>query len=252
MVRRHDRSDEGEMRRGIRIGLVLGVVAAMLGSAWVVADLASRPPAALLYSTFLGGADTDFAHAIEVDASGNAYVVGITWSRDFPTSSDAFDSDRGKNTDAFVARFDGDGRLAWATYFGGDGYDSADTAALDEAGNVYVAGTMGSSDLPVTPDAFDATFNSDPYEDDVFLAKFDADGRLIYSTFLGGSGEDGAIYGDLGPTALAVDEVGSMYLVGETDSPDFPWTPGAYASPVRSANWPWQLQPKPGWGATPP
>ena len=218
------------MRRGVRIGLVLGVVSAVLGSVWVVADHASRPPAALLYSTFLGGADMDFAHAIEVDASGNAYVVGVTWSRDFPISSDAFDSERGKNTDAFVARFDSDGRLGWATYLGGDGYDSADTVAIDEARNVYVAGTTGSSDFPVTPDAFDATFNSEPYEDDVFLAKFDADGRLTYSTFLGGSGEDGSIHGNLGPTALAVDEVGSVYLVGGTDSPDFPWTSGAYSS----------------------
>jgi hypothetical protein len=176
---------------------------------------------ALVYSTFLGGTNYDFATAIAVDSAGAVYVAGTTFSSDFPTTPGAFDTSYNGGTDAFVTKLDASGSaLLYSTYLGGTDADFAYAIAVDSAGAIYVAGETDSTDFPTTPGAFDTSNNGGT--NDAFVAKLDASSStLVYSTFLGGTHTD---YAD----AIAVDSPGRAYVAGYTGSSSFPTTPGAF------------------------
>ena len=142
-------------------------------------------PSTLDYSTFLGGSLTDSAFAVAADAAGNTYVTGTTASSNFPVTAGAFDGSLNGLYDAFVAKVRPDGTLAWATYLGGDGDERGHGIAVDPAGNVYVTGRTDSADFPTTAASLDTTFNGGV---DAFVTKLNANGALVYSTYLGGSG----------------------------------------------------------------
>jgi hypothetical protein len=186
---------------------------------------------ALVYSTFLGGSGDPNAalvggesNAIAVDAAGNAYVAGQTFSSDFPVTQGAFQASNhaaGQNT-AFVAKLNPTGTaLVYSTYLGGSYGESANAIAVDAAGNAYVAGQTASTDFPVTPGAFQTT-NHALGGPTAFVAKLNPTGAaLVYSTYLGGSVFDSA-------NAITVDAAGSAYVAGQTVSTDFPVTQGAF------------------------
>lgn len=176
-----------------------------------------RAGAALIYSTYVGGTNQDGANSIAVDAAGNAYISGGTWSHDFPTTANAFQiTFGGGSADAFVAKLNAKGSaLVYSTYLGGDNYEDYTYLALDAAGNAYVTGTTSSSNFPTTPGALQ-TSRSDLIRMDVFVSKLNAAGSaLIYSTLLGGSFIDQS-------WGIAIDAAGDAYVVGETSSADFP------------------------------
>jgi len=174
---------------------------------------------ALVYSTYLGGAGADSALDIAVDASGAAYVCGVTASTDFPVQG-AIQPNKagGTNSDAFVAKLNASGSaLVYSTYLGGLSDDTANSIAVDAAGAAYVAGETASSDFPTTAGAVRRTIGG---ASDGFVAKLDPNGSsLVYSTYLGGNAAD-RIYG------LEIDSGGNVYAAGQTDSFDFP-TAGA-------------------------
>ena len=176
-----------------------------------------------VYSTYLGGSDSDVAWGIALDESRNAYLTGITESNDFPTTSGAFDSVYHGAYDGFVAKLNSTGSaLIYSTYLGGIanplGNDYAYDIAVDENENAYVTGFTYCSTFPTTPGAFDTSFENT----DAFVTKLNPEGSdLIYSTFLGGSDWE---YG----LGIAVDGNGNAYVAGSTASPDFPATSGAY------------------------
>jgi len=173
----------------------------------------------LLYSTFLGGATQDNGISLAVDASGSAYVTGATYSTDFPTTPGAFDTSLEAPSDVFVAKLNATGSgLVYATYLGGSSFEQAVSIAVDASGSSYVTGVTVSPNFPTTPGAFDASISVD----DVFVAKLNATGSgLVYATYLGGGDADWG-------WSVAVDGSGSAYVTGETFSPDFPTTPGAF------------------------
>ena len=184
---------------------------------------------ALSYSTFLAGSVQDFGYGVAVDGGGNAYVAGITFSTDFPTTPNAFDTTHnGGVYDGFVTKLNATGSaLTYSTFLGGSGNETdyellhfgASSIAVDETGNAYVTGFTGSTDFPTTPGAFDTSYGG---AGDSFVTKLDASGSgLVYSTFLGGSGDD-AGYG------IAMDSSGNAYVTGRTRSGNFPTTPGAF------------------------
>jgi hypothetical protein len=170
---------------------------------------------ALVYSTFVGGTQSEDGQAIAIDASGAAYVTGTTESANFPTTPGAFDTTRGGATDAFVTKLSpAADALVYSTYLGGSLFESGYAIAVDAFGQVVVAGETASTDYPTTPGAVDTTHNGGTY--DVFVTKLTAAGAaLVESTYLGGSGVD-ACY------AIAAGAAGAVYVTGLTTSPDFP------------------------------
>ncbi len=115
----------------------------------------------LLYSTYLGGSDFDYGNGIAVDSSGNAYVTGVTYSDDFPTTAGAFQTTHrggGYSRDAFVTQLNSTGTaLLYSTYLGGGSEDYGNGIAVDTSGNAYVTGSTQSSDFPTTAGAFQTT-----------------------------------------------------------------------------------------------
>jgi len=170
----------------------------------------------LIYSTYLGGSNTDHGAAIAVDATGAAWVAGSTWSTDFPVAN-AFQSASGGGQDAFVARLAADGNsLLFGSYLGGSGGapgypEAAQAIALDWQGNAYLAGVTSSPNFPL----LNPLRSSLGGEADAFVTKVNASGTLAYSTYLGGSGVDVA-------NAIAVDSSGAAYVAGYTYSTDLP------------------------------
>ena len=174
---------------------------------------------ALVYSTYLGGSGIEFGRGIAVDPLGNAYVAGQTGSSNFPTTPGAYQTTYGGNEDAFVAKINSSGSvLVYSTYLGGSGVDAANAIAIDPSGNAYVTGNNYLGGFP-TKDALQADYHADSFE--AFVAKIAPDGALVYSTYLGATGNDLGL-------GIAVDLLGNAYVVGYTQSTDFPTTPGAY------------------------
>jgi hypothetical protein len=179
----------------------------------------------LVWSTFLGGTNSDQANAIALDAQGAATVAGTTNSINFPTTPGAFDTTYdGGNTvgDAFVTRLSATGSgLVYSTFLGGGRDDSAHALALDAQGAATVAGYTYAADFPTTPGAFDTT-HSGGNRIDAFVTRLSQTGSsLVYSTFLGGTADDRAY-------AIALDAQGATTVAGYTGSTDFPTTTGAF------------------------
>ncbi len=169
----------------------------------------------LVYSTYLGGSDLDVGGGIAVDRSGNAYVTGYTFSTDFPTVNPVQPENGGGGySDAFVAKLNPSGSaLVYSTYLGGNNYDQGVGIAVDASGNAYVTGYTISTDFP-TMNPVQPTYAGG--QSDAFVAKLNASGSaLVYSTYLGGSGDDDGL-------GIAVDSSGNAYITGQTSSDDFP------------------------------
>jgi hypothetical protein len=183
---------------------------------------------ALDYATFLGGASGDYAYTIAPDSNGRATVAGATFSHNFPTTLGAYDTSF-NNGDAFVVRLNPSGSaLDYSTFIGGDEWDYAAAVVIDLAGRPNIAGYTNSSDFPVTPGAYDPSFNSTGCFQygrpcfDAFVARLNASGSALeYSTYLGGAEHDQA-------TSLGVDSSGRLTVAGSTESDDFPTTVGAF------------------------
>ena len=183
----------------------------------------------LVYSTFIGGGDEDYGKGIAVDASGSAYIVGYTGSSDDPNTSavnEGFptknaiqpgNASPGTNYDAFITKMNPSGSdFTYSTYLGGGGNDQGTGIALDAGGNVYVAGLTTSGNFPIV-NAYQGTKGTGGTSaNDSFVGKLNAAGTSYgYLTYLGGSNNDRA-------SAIAVDQAGNAYVVGWTNSTNFP------------------------------
>jgi hypothetical protein len=160
-----------------------------------------------IFDKTFGGSNGDICTSVASDAAGNSIVVGGTSSNDFPVTGNSALAQRKGARDALVAKLDAAGNLVLSGYLGGTDSDVASAAAMDGAGNIYVAGNTASKDFPATDGAYQTALSSKcPYPsssvatgligtitafntDDGFLTKLDAGGNLIYSTYLGAAGE---------------------------------------------------------------
>jgi hypothetical protein len=174
------------------------------------------PAGGLVYSTYLGGTSYDEAAAIAVDASGQAYVTGLTFSADFPTQGGA-QPVYGGGGDAYMTVLDPSGSaIVSSTFLGGSRRDAGWTIAVDGLGLAHVAGQTESTNFPTAR----ALQRRSGGQLDAFVTKTDG-GRLWYSTYLGGSGNEAA-------DGIAVDRAGRAWVAGGTLSPNFPVTPSPY------------------------
>jgi hypothetical protein len=197
-----------------------GVCTAEVNAAALVAKL--DPTGGLVYAITLGGslADTSIAQAIAVDAEGHAYIAGVTSSPDFPITPGAFRTQDCSSSDGFVAKLSADGHtLEYSTFLCGTAHESLNGIAVDAAGSAYVVGSTESKDFP-TLGAIQGAPRGGPVAVTGFLTKLLPNGSgLAFSTYLGGSTND--VVGD-----VALDKAGNVYLTGQTESDDFPTTPG--------------------------
>ncbi|MFC1634762.1 SBBP repeat-containing protein [Planctomycetota bacterium] len=183
----------------------------------------------LLASTFVGGGSDDgYNPDIAMDADGNVFITSRTYSSDFPTTPGTYDESSNGGYDVFVSKLDNSlTSLLASTFLGGDGNDASYAIAVDQSGNVFVAGYTSesddptvASDLPTTPDAYDRSYNGGQW--DTFLSKLDNSlSSLLASTLLGGSDFE---YG----LDIAIASDGNVFVVGYTGSSDFPATSQAY------------------------
>ncbi len=174
---------------------------------------------ALEYSSYLGGRGADVGQAVAVDSTGNAYITGSTQSSDFPITSGAFQTTSGGGGDAFVAKVNFAGtELGYSTYLGGTSADVGQGVQVDSSGNTYVAGFTFSTNFP-TKSPYQSLNNGSP---NAFVTELNPAGAaLVFSTYLGGSGDDRAF-------GLALDSSDGIYVTGTSLSADFPTTTGSY------------------------
>lgn len=161
-----------------------------------------------LYKTLIGGKGDEAGFSVAA-SGGNAFVTGETASSDFPGGGAA------GSVDAFVIKITPVGALANSKRIGGISWDRGNDIAVDAAGNQYITGFTQSSDFPVD----EGSFGGGSY--DAILVKYDSSGNKLYSTFLGGSATEEGL-------SLDLDQIDGIYVIGRTNSTDFPTTPSAY------------------------
>lgn len=166
----------------------------------------------LLHSTYLGGNARDIGRDISTDSDDNIYATGETTSTDFPTQNPYQDT-QGGLSDVFVTKFSSsDASLVYSTYLGGSGTDAGQGIALDSLGSAYVTGNTKSTNFP-TENPFQDTLTG---LDEAFVTKLSPSGNsLQYSTFLGGSNNEGG-------KGIVVNDSGNAYVIGYTLSTNFP------------------------------
>ena len=197
----------------------------------------------MIYASYLGGNDYDYAWSIAVDTDGSCYIVGHSSSSDFPMNqffggppSPGLVKTHSGYYDGFLVKLSPSGtQLLYATFIGGSDSDWAVSIDLDSSRNVYIAGyTYSNNFLKLNPkmssiEGYNKSYNNNQ---DAFVVKISPNGtELLYSTYLGGSESDWA-------TSVVADSKGNAYVTGHTDSIDFPMTktPGGMIAPGYEKN----------------
>lgn len=193
---------------------------------------------ALLFSTYYGGVDNEQPHSLYVNSNFELFVVGRTYSSNFPTTGGAYDQSYNGGSDIILGKFNTTGGIIASTYLGGSAddcvnfnaasysyggtkYNYADDGRseiiLDGASNVYVAACTKSANFPTTAGAYDASLGGT--QDGCVFKMNSSLSSLTFSTYLGGSADDAA-YG------LKIDNAQNIYVTGGTTSVNFPTTAG--------------------------
>jgi hypothetical protein len=175
---------------------------------------------ALIYSTYLGGSSEDTVAGIALNSTGKVFIAGTTISPNFPVAANAPQPALAGGFDGFISEIGPDGNsLLYSTYFGGSGSEFVEGLALDSDGNVAIAGSTSSTDLRVTSGVPQAKLAG--YENAFLAAVNPSSGTLVFSTYLGGSGQDAA-------TAVTSLGPGRFCIAGSTNSINFPTTTNAF------------------------
>jgi hypothetical protein len=195
----------------------------------VVIDPSQAGTASLVYSSYLGGVGWDLGRGIAVAKDGTFWVVGGTYSSDFPQFGASYQPGYRSGGDGFAAQFNpalGTNSLVYTTFLGGTDEDEARDVVIDAAGRIVISGWTLSTDFPTTPNAMQRLYGGNT---DVFVTILNTanpaggTAQLFYSTYFGGSDEDVAF-------DLKQDAAGNLYLGGVTLSAGLPVTPNAVQS----------------------
>lgn len=166
----------------------------------------------LVFSTYIGGSGEEYFGKFDLDEDENLLMGGSTASTNFPTLN-AYDATHNGNRDAFALKLASNGSaIYYSTFVGGSGDEAVYGVQVDQWGNIHLSGVTTSTDLPVK----NAFQNESQGLDDTFVFKVNSTGNgLLYSTYLGGSANDGQ-------RGMAIDTLGRVYIVGWTQSADHP------------------------------
>ncbi|MHA1740092.1 MAG: SBBP repeat-containing protein [Candidatus Heimdallarchaeota archaeon] len=175
-------------------------------------------------STFLGGTGDDWCYGLDTDSVGRIAVTGSTLSADFPMEDAYQDTRTGAGVDYFITVFETAGTtLRFSTYLGSSATDAGSSLTIDGGNNVIVSGLTNSFDFP-TVNAYDDSFNGGSY--DISVAKFNINGAIIFSTYIGGVGYDQSY-------DIITDDENNILFVGSTTSSNYPTTTDAYQDALR-------------------
>jgi hypothetical protein len=174
----------------------------------------------LIYSTYLGGNNHDEANDISIDTNGNAYLIGTTMSLDFDLGPNPYQSSIEGTQDVFVTKVNSTGNsIIYSTYLGGAGIETGYGIVIDQNNNAYLVGTTTSSDFDITASCYQSNYEGST---DLFITKLNHLGTgLIYSTYLGGSGNDTGF-------GIFLDNNNNAVVVGSTSSSNFDTTPNGF------------------------
>ena len=213
----------------------------------------------LIFSTYTGSTADNWGTTATYDLQKNAYTAGLVFGMGYPTSVGAYDGSSNGNADVGIFKFDTTGSVRlFATYLGGSLADMPHSMYVNAFDELVIFGTTGSSDFPVTPDAYDTSFNGGTHVDfegtstisfahgsDIFVSRFSSDGtQLQASTYVGGTQNDGLNYfdyfnsntimngndslyfnyGDGARGELITDDLNNVYVGSTTTSSNFPVT----------------------------
>ncbi len=207
----------------------------------------------LIFSTYSGSASSNFGYTATFDGLGYLYSGSTVFGSSYPTTSGAFQSNwngganNGSGTDVAITKYDTTGQfMIYSTYLGGAGDELPHSLVVNENDELYIMGTTGSSDFPVTTNALDTSFSTNgsapvnllnglgvffPNSSDIFISKFNSGGsQLLASTYLGGSQADGFNtnsmlkynYADEVRGEIDIDKQGNVIIASTTKSPDIP------------------------------
>jgi len=187
----------------------------------------NRTGTVLLKSAVFGGRGNDEIRDIIVDTQNNIYVAGFTMSNDFPLTHGAYDDTFNGKIDIFVCKFDSSlKKMEYSTYFGGDKNDEGGFITTDRSGNVYITGKTNSRNFPSTTGE---KYNGGDF--DIFTAKLNEKGSgLLFSTYIGGIGDDQAM-------DIEMDQTGNVFIVGITNSINYPVTSTTYDNSFNSGDY---------------
>lgn len=203
----------------------------------------------LIFSSFSGSRADNWGFTATYDNEGNLYGGGITFNNGYPLINAYQENFAGGRCDITISKFNATGtNLYFSTYLGGSRTEFPSSMVVNHNNELYVLGTTGSQDFPVTTGAYDTTFhggssvtlsNTLEFNDgaDMVISKFKSDGtQLLASSYIGGTGNDGLnlsdsliyTYGDDARGEIILDDQSNVYVASSTVSPDFPVTPGAF------------------------
>jgi hypothetical protein len=161
----------------------------------------------LVWAKRIGGVLSDAGHEVVLDGSGNTYSIGGFYGTvDFNPGTGINNLSSAGSSDIYISKLDANGNLVWAKGLGGVDYDYGNSLAVDGSGNVYVTGYF-SKTADFDPSAGFYNLNS-AGDYDIFIAKYDHAGNLVWAKNIGGS------FADHG-TSLTVDGSGNVYFIGE-------------------------------------
>lgn len=206
----------------------------------------------LVFASYSGSTADNWGYTATYDADGNLFGGGIAFGSGYPTTVGAYMTTyQGGATDISISKFTSDGTdLIYSTYIGGNSSELPHSLMATATGELVIYGTTGSADFPITPGAYDNTFNGgtgitvDVLIDffsgiDIYVCKLSADGTsMVASTYIGGTSNDGMNlasgfttqynYADFARGEVILDDANNVYVASSTVSTNFPTTPGAF------------------------
>lgn len=186
---------------------------------------------AIIWCTYFGKSNGDFAYDIQTDALNNIIIGGTSTSTNLYTTVNSFQANHKGNTDAFIARFSKTGALKWCTYYGGNNNEDIHALATDNNFNIIGVGETFSSNLNTSTNAYQTINEGNP---DVYIIKLDSNCTRVFSTYLGGSGIEDA-------RGVATDSYDNVYIAGHTNSSNFDTTLSAYQTSLTGIGSDWYL-----------